>query len=82
VTINPLGCRPSSAEHESNRSKTHDSYTTCWGTIAEKTGAIHESQFAAAQMISPERRHRTLLEKLLTLDISRLMGALTSGAAP
>jgi hypothetical protein len=29
VTINPLGCRPSSAEHESNRSKTHDSYTTC-----------------------------------------------------
>lgn len=34
MTINPRGCRPSSTEHESNRSKTHDSYTTPAGTIA------------------------------------------------
>ncbi len=33
VTINPLGCRPSSPEHESRRSKTHDSYTTFLGTV-------------------------------------------------
>jgi hypothetical protein len=28
VTINPLGCPPWSAEHESNQTRTHDSYTT------------------------------------------------------
>ena len=49
---------------------------------AEKTGAIHASQFAAAQMISLERRHRTLLAKLLTLDFSRLMGVLRTEATP
>src|SRR5580700_5050759 len=33
ATINPLACRLSSREHESTRSKAHDSYTTPWGTI-------------------------------------------------
>ncbi len=47
---------------------------------AEKTGAIHAAKFAAVQMISPERCHGTLLEKILTLDFSGLMGVLTSGA--
>jgi hypothetical protein len=28
VTINPLGCPPWSAEHESSQTRTHDSYTT------------------------------------------------------
>lgn len=28
MTINPLGCPPWSAEHESNHTRTHDSYTT------------------------------------------------------
>src|SRR5688572_294658 len=32
-TISPLGCPPWSAEHESNRTRTHDSYTTPWDTI-------------------------------------------------
>jgi hypothetical protein len=40
----------------------------------EKTGAIHASNITAAQMNSPERRHGTLLAKLLTLDFGRLMG--------
>ena len=32
-TIRPLGCRPSSPEHESNRTRHHDSYTTSGDTI-------------------------------------------------
>jgi hypothetical protein len=31
--IRPLGCRPSSTEHESNRTKTHGSYTTSGDAI-------------------------------------------------
>jgi len=46
----------------------------------EKTGAIHASTIAAAQMNSPERRHGMLLRDLLTLDFDRPMGVLASEA--
>jgi len=35
ATIKPLGCPQWSTEHEFNRAKTHDSYTTRWGTILQ-----------------------------------------------
>ena len=46
----------------------------------EKTGAIQTSKFAAAQIVSLKRCHEALLEKLLTLDFSRLMGVRTTRA--
>ena len=58
ATISSLGCPQSSTEHEFNRAKTHDSYTTHWGTILLY---LHLSSTSSCGGCSNETRRRVIL---------------------
>jgi hypothetical protein len=55
-TIKPLGCPPWSAECESNRTRTHDSYTTRWDTILAN-GSADKSRVVCNRCSLPDNSY-------------------------
>src|SRR5512142_720011 len=55
-TISPLGCPPWSTEHESNRAKTHDSYTTSGDTIPKLSDPLVPLKHTCAEA-APVTKH-------------------------
>jgi hypothetical protein len=49
-TIKPLGCPPWSTEHESNRTRTHDSYTTPWDPIFSQPSSLEMARIPGATL--------------------------------
>src|SRR3984957_1391340 len=76
ATISSLGCPQSSTEHEFNRAKTHDSYTTCWDTI--RTGTVVGKKSAFFGLCPPWRSLFIMLPLQLTTTVAALIISSTS----